>query len=300
MARRWGTRDRLLGVAVGALAGLLMQHGCDALAVRTIVAVMPTRRDPAHVPPDVQESFLLENAGASLRVWLLEPTPPSAARGTVLLLHGIHDSKLSSLSTARGHVARGYRVAIWDARGHGESSGEYLTFGVLEARDARAIVDRLAQRSWLVPPLLVVGTSYGAATALQYAARDRRVAKVVAIAPFASMREVVPAYVRWFAGRLASLVPDRWLNARIDEAGRLAGFDPDQACPRCVAPHIQAAALIVASRSDERIPYAHAQAIHHALGARAELFTVEHTSHVAVGRAPGVPAAIAQWLDAPP
>jgi hypothetical protein len=76
-----------------------------------------------------------------------------------------------------------------------------------------------------------MGVSYGAATAFERAGRDRRVEAVVAIAPFASPREVVPNCVALFAPRLAPLLPAALVDRVIDRGGRAAGFDPDEASP---------------------------------------------------------------------
>jgi pimeloyl-ACP methyl ester carboxylesterase len=218
-------------------------------------------------------------------------------RGTILVLHGIRDSKLSSLASARGHVRRGYRVVILDSRGHGESTGPYLTYGVKEATDLHALVDHLESKGQLTRPLIVIGTSYGAATALQYAAGDARVAKVVAISAFASMRELIPAYLHWALGSFARVIPASSVQAAIRSAGNLAGFDPNRACARCVAARVRAAVLLIASRADERTPYQQSERLRDALGPRAVLRLIDHAQHVDVGRAPGVPETIASWLD---
>lgn len=268
----------------------------NALAVGMIIAPPQHQRAPLPKPADLREVVEVERAGARLRAWVFDPA--QTPRGTVLILHGIRDSKIGSIGSARAHVQRGWRAVITDSRGHGESTGRYLTYGVEEAEDLRSIIDRLARSGLLAAPLSVVGTSYGASTAVQYAAIDPRVAKLVAISPFASLREIVPAYLRWMLGGLAALAPQRWVNARIDEAGRSAAFDPDRACPRCAAPRVRARTLIIASRADERIPYQQSASVRDAIGARAELMLVEGASHVVVGAAPGVPEAVARWIDA--
>jgi pimeloyl-ACP methyl ester carboxylesterase len=271
--------------------------GADSVAVGMIVGISPAKGRPAARPADVREIVQVTRAGATVRAWVIDPV--GTPRGTIVMLHGIHDSKLSLLGGARAHAQRGYRVVPVDSRGHGESTGRFLTYGVEEAKDLVAIVDRLEQRGLLARPLAVVGSSYGAATALQHAASDTRVDKVVAIAPFASLREVVPAYLHWALGGFAQLVPSGWVNHVIGKAGRSAGFDPNQACPRCVASRIRGSVLLVASRDDERIPFQECVEIHKALGPRAQLILVDGARHVDTGNAPGVPEAVNHWLDRP-
>jgi pimeloyl-ACP methyl ester carboxylesterase len=189
-------------------------------------------------------------------------------------------------------------VAV-DLRGHGESSGRYHSYGVEESRDLLALVDELERRALLTRPLAVVGTSYGAATALQYAALDARVDKVVALAR--SRHSVLArgrARVRGVdRGPLAHLVPGAVLDSLVDEAAREAGFDADDACPRCAARRIRVPTMLIPSRDDERIPFGHSVAIREVLPASAELMLVSGVGHVRVGSARGVDQAIARWLD---
>jgi pimeloyl-ACP methyl ester carboxylesterase len=261
--------------------------------------VMPPSRAGDHwqQPPGVSAAIEVARDGATLRAWLFEPA--GNARGTLLLLHGIRSSKRAQVGAARGHAARGWRVVAVDSRGHGESAGPFLTYGVEEARDLVALVDVLEQRKLLARPLAVVGSSYGAATALQHAAIDDRVAKVVAQAPFASLREVAPAYLHWMLGPAAGLVPAWIVDDLIDGAALDAHFDADAACPRCVAPQIRAAVLLVHSRDDERIPFQHSLAIHDALSCPKEVFLLDGPGHVRIGSNPRVVERVEAWLDAP-
>lgn len=267
----------------------------EGLAMGMLVMAPSPRFAPRPPPSDVADVVDVERAGARVRSWVFEPA--GEPKGTVLLLHGIRDSKASLLDSARAHTRRGLRAVAVDSRGHGESSGRFLTYGVEESRDLRALVDALEARGRLTAPLAVAGSSYGAATALLFAARDPRVRTVVASAPFASMREVVAAYLRFFAGALGALIPQPFIDARIDRVAKRAGFDPDLACPRCVAPRIDSAVLLIHSRDDERIPYGHSLAIYDALKCRKRLMLVDGVGHVSTNLAPGVSEAIERWLD---
>jgi pimeloyl-ACP methyl ester carboxylesterase len=290
-------RARLIVLALGVLAGFAIWQGAGAMALGMLIGPSDRARGPAQPPADVRDVFDVTRGEVRIRAWLLDPPDGRTVRGTIVILHGIRDSKLGSLGSARAHVRRGYRVVIWDSRAHGESSGEYLTYGVEEARDLVALIDVLERKRLLAGPLYAIGTSYGGATVLHYAALDPRVRKVVAIAPFASLHEVVRSYLQWWFGRFADLVPDFWIDARLEQAGRVAGFRAEHACARCVAPQLTAAVLLIASRDDERIPYQQAEAIRDAIGGRARLFLVDGVGHVAVGRAAGVADAVARFLD---
>src|SRR5688572_14094059 len=63
---------------------------------------------PARRPDDVHVALEVAREDARVRVWVFEPA--AAPRGTVVLLHGIRDSKQRLADGARRHVTRGYRA----------------------------------------------------------------------------------------------------------------------------------------------------------------------------------------------
>jgi len=62
-----------------------------------------------------------------------------------------------------------YRAVVPDLRGHGRSSGDFLTYGALDAHDLSQLANALDEKGLLSGKLGVVGTSYGAATAIEFA-----------------------------------------------------------------------------------------------------------------------------------
>src|SRR5881296_2633581 len=82
---------------------------------------------------------------ASLSVWIIEPTNITS-RSTIVVLHGVQDTKRSMLDLGRRIAAGGYRAVLADLRGHGRSSGQWLTYGVIESRDLVQLLDALQQQ----------------------------------------------------------------------------------------------------------------------------------------------------------
>jgi pimeloyl-ACP methyl ester carboxylesterase len=81
--------------------------------------------------------------------------------------------------------AAGLNVVTYDSRGHGDSDG-LCTLGDLERHDVAAAVDRVGREPG---PVVVVGASMGAISALRYAAcAEARVDGVVAISCPAAWR----------------------------------------------------------------------------------------------------------------
>ena len=217
---------------------------------------------------------------ASLAVWIVEPARNSGIkpRGTILFLHGIWDRKNSQLGMARGFAERGYRGVLVDARGHGASSGEFLSYGVREVEDYRQLLDELERRGLLAGRLGVYGVSYGAGCAVQLAGADARVAAVVAVAPFSSLRSEVHAYAlqvlpwaEWFG--------DGWVGAALERAGQIGGFDPDRADGVAAVRNSAAHFLLIHGREDAKIPWRESWRLHEAGMEKSEIIVVPGEGH---------------------
>jgi pimeloyl-ACP methyl ester carboxylesterase len=116
-----------------------------------------------------------------------------------------------------------------DLRGHGQTKADHITYGVAEARDLMQLTTYLQERKLCGKTVGVFGTSYGATTALLFAGADPRVTAVVAVAPFASLRQEVPHYARVFAPIPGWFMSDQDFQEVVDAMGRQGGFDPDAA-----------------------------------------------------------------------
>jgi pimeloyl-ACP methyl ester carboxylesterase len=207
-------------------------------------------------------------------------TPP-APRGTVFVLHGVRDHKESMIGWGRALAAEGYRAVLVDARGHGRSSGDYLSYGVVEARDLGAVLDALAPRGPL-GRVGAFGVSYGAATAIEWAGVDSRVSAVVAVAPFASLRAVVPGYARLLVPGVGERIPAFLLARAVARAGIIGAFDPEQASPSEAASRTRAPILLVHGGADQHIPPSHSEVIHARALDHSEVILVPGEDHVSI------------------
>jgi dipeptidyl aminopeptidase/acylaminoacyl peptidase len=173
----------------------------------------------------------------------------------------------------------GYRSVLVDLRGHGASSGEFLTYGVKESRDMVELLDSLEKRGLVAGKLAAYGFSYGGAVAIQWAARDPRLAAVVAVSTFATLREVVSDYTKCYLPLISTAIPDAWLQGAVDEAGTLAAFDPEQASTLRAARELDAPVLLVHGSLDTQIPSQHSRALKRVAGERARLVIVPGETH---------------------
>lgn len=105
----------------------------------------------------------------------------SGAGPLVLCVPGMGESRASFRHLVPGLVQAGYRVAVMDLRGHGDSSAGFDAYDdPAAAGDVLAVIDALGGG-----PATVVGNSMGAAAAvLAAAARPELVPRIVLIGPF--------------------------------------------------------------------------------------------------------------------
>jgi len=109
----------------------------------------------------------------------------------VLVLHGNRGSRWNSLSRAEMFASQGYAVLTVSLRAHGDSTGDYHDVGLSARRDVCAAVEFL-ETHHAGQPVLIVGTSMGAAAAI-FAAGElgRRVQGYVLESPYQDLKTAV-------------------------------------------------------------------------------------------------------------
>ena len=207
-------------------------------------------------------------------------------RGTVVYLHGIADNRGSSAGVVQRFTPRGFDVVAYDSRRHGESGGEVCTYGFLEKRDLRRVIDTLTERG----PVITIGTSLGAAVALQEAAADARVAAVIAAEPFSDLRTVATERAPWF-------LPPPIVRKAFRIAEQRGGFLVDAVSPMDAARTIRIPVLLIHGADDVETPPAHSHRIFAALAGPRRLLLVPGAGHNQSLFGPGVWSEIERWID---
>lgn len=125
--------------------------------------------------------------GVHLHAWIVSPRTPTGS--CVVVLHGIADSHRSMVGFARLFLDNDYAVLLPDSRGHGDSGGDIVTYGVLEADDMHRWVDLLVS-SEHCQRVFGLGESLGAGILLQSLSIEPRFRAVVAECPFSSLERI--------------------------------------------------------------------------------------------------------------
>jgi alpha-beta hydrolase superfamily lysophospholipase len=233
-----------LGLACGAGACMPPSWGAGAM-------LHPQKRSPKQRPDQRFEELRLAGDGVRLAAWAFPTSRPR--RGTIIWLHGVGDSRGSSLWPAQHLTGRGFDVLAYDSRAHGDSEGEACTYGYFEKRDLRRVLDTVT-----APPIVLLGHSMGAAVALQAAADEPRVAPVVAVATFSDLRTVATERAPFVASK-----------GNIEEALRIAEqqgkFVVAEVSPVAAARQIRAPTLIIHGEHDDETPADHSRRVYQAL-----------------------------------
>lgn len=286
----------LLLVCAGSLVG------CDSAAKGLLIRSDNYEVDLAYRPDPnprtlaqwhVDEQFRIdvgpEDRPASLLCWVLHPTDEAKRserlvdgkpRGTVLILHGYRNRMYNMLGWAEGFADAGYRAVMIDMRGHGRSSGDYISYGVNEHNDAIAVIDELVRRDLLAGRLGVWGISMGGSTAIMAAAKDPRIATVVAVAPFTSLRAVLPGFSR--TAIIGAFDTDEEIQQFLDDASEEAGFDPDDADALSAMKRVKVPVMIVHGQADNWVPVDHGRQLFDAAPPGSHLFVQAAAGHLDV------------------
>lgn len=146
---------------------LLFAIGGAAAAIWILGAALsaPVPREigplPSTLPGATTVSFY-SDSGSRIRAWF---APGRSRLGSVVLAHAVRGDRRGMLGRAEFLHRAGYSVLLFDAQAHGESPGNRITFGYLEALDAVAAVSFAAARD-PGSPVAFLGVSQGGAAAL--------------------------------------------------------------------------------------------------------------------------------------
>lgn len=115
---------------------------------------------PSDNPPDDLNIKTVDANG--VHAWLVPVDKPEAC---VLLIHGVRSNKSSMLARARFLQKEGFASLAIDLQAHGETPGEFISFGYLESISAKKAVDYM--RSHLACKRIVaLGQSLGGAASV--------------------------------------------------------------------------------------------------------------------------------------
>ena len=240
------------------------------------VASWPAQK-PIGAPPDdlpAQTIAFPSASGSRLAGWFVPGTPHG---GAVLLMHGVGANRREMLGRARLLHAQGFGVLLFDFQAHGESTGDAITFGYREAKDARAAFDELRRRA-PGERTAVIGLSLGGAAAI-LADPPLEADAMVLEAVYASFAIAVENRVAMHLGPAGPYLAPPLTTMLLWQVKPRLGFDPDILRPATRVADLHMPLLLIAGDVDQHATLAEMKLIHANATAPKELWIVPGAHH---------------------
>ena len=217
---------------------------------------------------------VIADGGIKLNGWLVKAGQKS--RGTIIYLHGVGDCKMDGIRFTKLMHENNYNVFLYDSRRHGESDGEFCTYGFFEKNDLVKVIDYLQSRNDLtLGKIALFGTSMGAAVALQTAGIDRRISAVIAENSFATLRSIFDDYQK----RMIKLPFHYLRNIVIKRSELKAGFKANSVSPVDSLKAIRIPVMIIYGTEDHLISHQYSLRLFDAANEPKEFFAIEGAKH---------------------
>lgn len=167
-----------------------------------VVATLPT--DPATNWVDMhgyEQVSIRSHDGLKLCAYYMEASP--VTNRTVILAHGYASKGKYNANFARMYYEKfGFNVLMPDARGHGQSEGDYIGFGWPDRLDYLQWVNYIIERTGPIAEIVLHGISMGGATVLMTSGENlpHQVKAVVSDCAYSSVLEQVSYQLRRMYG----------------------------------------------------------------------------------------------------
>ena len=234
----------------------------------------PLIREGNYDPQIQTEDLRIENAKGFVLASRLFYPDTEEIQGGIILLHGIGSCKEHQYGLAAELARRGYLALTYDAQAHGDSEGEYCTFGFEEKADVIRMKEVLQEKQ--KGPIGIIGHSMGAAVALQALAKDPELKFGVIMSPFAELDDIVLDRMELYSFIRSKPYSDYVLS----KAGTIANFNPEEVKPAQSAKKIQQAILLVHGEKDVDISAKHGKRVFEKLASQdKQLYLIPEAGH---------------------
>lgn len=220
----------------------------------------------------------INNANFKIKGRFNPSSPQVDNKGTILLIHGIRGNRnfFDKISTKLNK--EGYNTFALDLRAHGESEGQYCTFGAHEKYDISQAIDQLKDQYNISDMIGVWGQSLGGSIAIQAMAIDNRIKFGVIESTFSSYETITHDYFN----RLLHLDVYIFIQYLTERAAKIASFTLDESNTALACKHIEQPVFIAHGSQDIHIPIKHGETNFQALQSEQKTFRIvegaDHTN----------------------
>lgn len=191
--------------------------------------------------------------------WLFQN--PAGKKCAVILHHGHTGTRWGGLKYAPLFYTRGCSVVSVDGRYHGESSGDYCTYGYYDRYDMTAVVEWTAKELGLATNQIgMLGESMGAVVSLMTAARTE-LAFVAADSPFSNLETILKEQAVKQYGKPVLVL----INGVIPLAESRANFKIAEVSARAAAAEVDEPVFVLHSKADDYTAFRHSEEVFQAI-----------------------------------
>jgi uncharacterized protein len=259
---------------------VLFENFAPYLILKPVRQTLPVITEKSDLNFDTLSIKTQENI--TLRGYFVKPQSNNF-QSIMMMVHGIGGCKESFMPIAENFAKNGIATIIYDQRAHGESGGDYCTFGYYEKKDISIIIDSIKAK-YAYKTLGIWGNSLGGAVALQAMSEDKRINFGIVESSFATLEQVVYDYM---PHRLK--IQNKWLaNRALAKAAAIGNFEAAKVSPLAAAKYIEQPIFVAHGDKDELINVAYGRQIFANLSAQNKTLTiVEGAGHHNVGNVGG-------------
>lgn len=188
-------------------------------------------------------------------------------------MHGVRSNRREMTGRAIFLNQKGYTVLLFDFQAHGESQGDYITFGYLEAKDAEAAFTFL-EKQLKIKSIGVIGMSLGGAAAILGNVSQKAKALVLE-AVYPTLEEAVQNRITMRLGEISQYLSPliMWqIEPRL-------GFNPEQLAPIKHLAQTKSPLLIIAGTEDKHTTLAESKRMFNAAAEPKQFWAVQGASH---------------------
>jgi len=167
--------------------------------------------------------------------WIQSKT--DTVRSIIIFAHGVGGCKESYIGIAKKLAHKGIESIVIDSRAHGQSEGQFCTYGFYEKEDISKIINFIQTKEPDIP-IGIWGSSMGGAIGLLALAKDKRLKFGLIQSTFTDLHQIVFDYKKRI---LRGFGNQTMVNYVLKRAGQIANFNPtliimNVICHICIRP----------------------------------------------------------------
>lgn len=225
---------------------------------------------------DIEDLEITSEDGLKLKGYFINKFPKS--KKLMIIVHGYTSNHYIGLQYLDIFFEEEFNVLMIDVRSHGNSEGNYATYGYYEREDLNQWIDFMTDKLGNDIKIGLHGQSMGAATVLMYGGKyEDKVDFIIADCPYSSGKEILRYQFKQYKG--TPLYPLYWFVNR--RCKKLCKFDMNDISPIDDIRNKKIPTMFIHGTGDDFVPcYMSEEMYKRKIGDKNKLVLIEGAAHV--------------------